>query len=121
MKFEHKNLAEGRWAKMSLAEQMANIGSEISRALNWKRKNNEQYCKKSVTRALELIYLTIDCVTVKSHLKELTRLREVIVDYFYGRNEYSSSEELWEKYFYHFNLVARRGSGYKALGYKIEE
>ncbi|MFQ5630966.1 MAG: hypothetical protein ACE5I1_19520, partial [bacterium] len=86
---------------------MANIGSEISRALHWKRKNNEKYCLKSVDRALELIYLTIDSVKVKSHLKELTRLREVILDYFYGDNEFSSTEILLEKYFNPFNFAAR--------------
>ena len=107
MEFQHKSLAEGRWAQMSLSEQMANIGSEISRALNWKRKNNEKYCLKSVVRALELISLTLDSITVKSHIKELTRLREVIVDYFYGNNEFSSSEILWENYFNHFNFAAR--------------
>ena len=107
MQYHHKSLAAGRWAQMPLSEQMANIGSEISRALNWKRKNNEKYCLKSVVRALELISLTIDCTTVKSHFKELTRLREVILDYFYGNNEFCSSEMLWEKYFNHFNLAAR--------------
>jgi len=109
MHYQHKNLAEGRWAQMSLSEQMANIGSEVSRALNWKRKNNEKYCLKAVARALELIALTIDNVTVKSHIKELTRLREVILDYFYGNNEFCSSEMLWEKYFNFFNLAARKG------------
>ena len=94
---------------MSYSEQMANIGSEITRALNWKRKNNEKYCFNSVVRALELIALTIDSVTVKSHLKELTRLREAILDYFYGNNEFCSSEILWEKYFNHFNRAARKG------------
>ena len=108
MQYQHKNLAAGRWAQMSLSEQMANIGSEGSRALNWKRKNNEKYCLKSVVRALELIALTIDNITVKSHFKELTRLREVILDYFYGNNEFCSSEILWEKYFNHFNLAARK-------------
>jgi len=113
MQYQHKNLAEGRWALMSLSEQMANIGSEVSRALNWKRKNNEKYCLKSVVRALELIALTIDNVTVASHIKELTRLREVILDYFYGDNEFRSSETQWERYFNHFNLAARKGLPYK--------
>ena len=108
MEFQHKSLAEGRWAQMPLSEQMANIGSEISRALNWQRKNNEKYCLKSVGRALELICLTLDSTTVKSHLKELTRLKEGVLDYFYGSNEFSSSEMLWEKYFNHFNFVARK-------------
>lgn len=53
MEFQQKSLTAGRWAQMSLSEQMANIGSEISRALNWKRKNNEEYCRKAVDRALE--------------------------------------------------------------------
>lgn len=35
MSYQHKELAKDRWAKMSLCEQMANIGSEVSRALNW--------------------------------------------------------------------------------------
>ena len=109
MEVQHKSLAEGRWAQMSLSEQMANIGSEISRALNWKRKNNEKYCLKAVVRALELISLTLDNVTMNSHLKEIARLKEVILDYFYGSNEFSSSEILWENYFNHFNLAARKG------------
>lgn len=107
MAYQHKSLAEGRWAEMSLSEQMANIGSEVSRALHWKRKNNEKYCLKSVVRALELIALTIDSVTVKSHFKELTRLREAILDYFHGDNEFCSTEILWEKYFNAFNIAVR--------------
>ena len=108
MEVQHRNLAQGRWGQMSLSEQMANIGSEISRALHWQKKNNEKYCLKSVARALELISLTLDSVTAPSHIKELTRLREVILDYFYGNNEFSSSEVLWEKYFNHFNIAARK-------------
>ncbi|MCA9733329.1 hypothetical protein KC799_14420 [candidate division KSB1 bacterium] len=107
MAYQHKNLAQGRWAEMTLSEQMANIGSEISRALHWKRKEEEDYCLKAVVRALELISLTIDSVSMKSHLKELTRLREVVIDYFYCENEYGSSEALFEKYFYPFNVAAR--------------
>jgi hypothetical protein len=41
------------------------------------------------------------------HLKELTRVREAINDYFYGSNEFSSSDVLWQKYFDHFNYAAR--------------
>lgn len=31
--FMHHELASGRWENMSLAEQMGNIGSEISRVI----------------------------------------------------------------------------------------
>ena len=33
--YQHSELAAGRWAMMSLAEQMLNIGSEVSRANRW--------------------------------------------------------------------------------------
>lgn len=108
MTYQHSSLANGRWAKMSLAEQMANIGSEVSRAINWKNKDNEQYCHKSVFRALELISLTIDATTVKSQYKELTRLREVLNDYFFGSNNFNSTDIQWQKYFDPFNLAARK-------------
>lgn len=34
----HKELAEGRWEEFSLADQMANVGSEVFRSINWKKK-----------------------------------------------------------------------------------
>ena len=40
MELQHKDLAAGRWAQMSLAEQMLNIGSEVLRANRWKTKDN---------------------------------------------------------------------------------
>jgi len=59
-------------------------------------------------RALELLSLTIGSVNTLPRYKELTRLKEAILDYFYGDNEFSSTEELWRKYFDHFNYAARR-------------
>ena len=103
---QHKELAAGRWGEMSFCEQMANIGSEISRALNWRKKNNDAYCQKAIYRALELLDLTLSSVKTFSRYKELARLREAIVDYFYGTNQFSSSEILWRKYFDHFNYAA---------------
>jgi hypothetical protein len=47
MNIQHKKLTGGRWAEMPLAEQMANVGSEVSRALNWKKKGR-RFIAKSV-------------------------------------------------------------------------
>ena len=105
---QHKELAAGRWTQLSFLEQMANIGSEINRALNWQKKGNDVYCQKAVYRALELLSLSLDCLTVSSRYKELTRLKESILDYFLGDNQFSSTEELWRKYFDHFNYAARK-------------
>jgi len=108
MNAQHKQLASGRWAKLSFIEQMANIGSEVHRALNWQKKGHDVLYQKAVERALELVTLTIEAVTAGSRYKELTRLREALVDYFFGENEFLSTETLWRKYFDHFTYAARK-------------
>jgi hypothetical protein len=105
--FYHKELAAGGWQKLSFAEQMANIGSEIERAINWKNRNKAEHSQESFFRALELVDFTVADNRDKSgRLKELCRLREVLVDYFFGENEYKSSDELWQKYFRAFTWQA---------------
>jgi len=44
-------------------------------------------------------------------LGELCRTREVLVDYFFGDNEYISTDELWQKYFRAFNWMANMVKG----------
>ena len=75
MNIQHKELAGGRWAEMSFCEQMANIGSEVSRALNWRKKNKEEFCRKAAARALELLDLSLDSVKPISSIREFARLR----------------------------------------------
>ena len=105
---QHQSLAAGRWKQMSFVEQMANIGSEVERAINWKTKNNEAFSQKAFDRALELLDLTLQSETNFPRLKELARVREGLVDYFFGTNEYLSTETSWKKYFLQFNMAARR-------------
>jgi hypothetical protein len=105
---QHADLASGRWKEMPLVEQMANIGSEISRALNWKNKENEDYSRKAAIRALELIDLSLECRGSFPRLREMARMREAVVDYFFGENEFGSTESLWRSYFDHFNYAAQR-------------
>ena len=111
MNVQHKNLDSERWSRMPLAEQMANIGSEVSRALNWRKKGNEAFSEKAVSRALELLELSLSSARARPfhRVKELARLKEAVVDYFLGSNEFASSEILWRKYFDHFNYLARKG------------
>jgi hypothetical protein len=108
MSIQHTQLAEGRWFNMSFVEQMANIGSEVERALNWKKRNNLSYCEKAFERALELIDLSLDDSNKRLRFKELARTREAIVDYFFGTNEFKSSEASLRKYFANFAYAARR-------------
>ena len=107
MDFQHSDLAAGRWATMTLAQQMLNIGSEISRANRWKSKNNTVQCERAVFRALELIDLTITAQRGKHCLKEFTRMREVICDYFLGNNEWHSNGLMIQKDFDRFYYASK--------------
>ena len=108
MSVQHKELAAGRWQELSFLEQMANIGSEVERALKWKERNNADYSVKACERALELLDLTMDCSKSKARLKEVARTREALVDYFWGTNQFASSDKSWRRYFLEFAYAARR-------------
>ena len=105
MKYIHKNLAGGRWFKFSFFEQMANIGSEVERTISWRNENTE-YSRTAFERGLELLDFTIIDPKNKKKLKELCRLREVLVDYFYFDNIYGSTDQNINNYFYAFNYAA---------------
>ncbi len=96
-----------RWEKLSFFDQMANIGSEVERAIGWKKKQNIEYSQMAFERALSLLDLTIGDLKNKKRLRELFRLREILADYFYGNNSFLSSDSLWHNYFYPFNWAAR--------------
>jgi hypothetical protein len=106
MNIVHKDLKE-RWCMLSFFEQMANVGSEVERALGWKEKGNKQYCLLAFERALELLDFTTEIIKESHRLKELKRLREVLVDYFFSDNIYKSAPESWHSYFYAFNYAAK--------------
>lgn len=102
----HKKLARGGWKRFSFVERMANTGMELERAFYWKNKNR-RYSEEAFARFLELLGLTIKEESGFSRLRELTRVREAILDYFYGDNCYATTEDFWKKYFYHFAYAAR--------------
>lgn len=107
MEYQHKNLAGEKWNELSFFEQMANVGSEIERTIKWKNKNNSEYSRMAFERALELLDFTVSDEKNKKRLKELLRVREILADYFVFQNEYKSTDESWQKYFYAFNWAAR--------------
>jgi hypothetical protein len=105
MAFIHKNLASGGWAKLSLMEQMGNIGSEVSRAKNWENENKELF-DGAVLRALELFDLTLEDSRWIGRRREINRAREVFCDAILGGKEYGSSLENLGNYFDAFALAA---------------
>ncbi len=98
---------EDRWHEFTTAEQMANVGAEVGRTIKWRSKGKEEMSINALYRALELLDLTIKDKKNSNSLKEILRVREALVDFFLGQNTYKSSNEIWEKYFHFFNLMAR--------------
>lgn len=108
----HKELEPSRWFKFSLFEQLANVGADIGRAIQWREKGDLDYSKMAFERALELLDYTIsDPKNRKGTLKELVRVREALIDYFVYDNEYKTTDEFWNEYFYDFNWAAAVARG----------
>ncbi len=105
MQFYHQSLASGRWFELSLREQLGNVGSEISRAI--RARGNEQQFKNAVFRALDLFDLTISDPRWRTRLKEITRARELFCYAIQGDNQYRTSLEDLDAYFYFFAYAAR--------------
>jgi hypothetical protein len=108
---QHSSLAAGRWQAFSLMEQLANVGSEVERALNWLGKNNPEYSRLAILRALELLELTIADPRHRGRLKELTRMKEALLDFFLGNNDFRSTEQSWRNYFYGFAYASALEKG----------
>ena len=79
----------------------------MERALRWRAKGDQEHSGNALERGLELLDLTIDDPKHRGRLRELTRVREVLLDYFLGDNLYGSTESAWHSYFHAFAVAAR--------------
>ena len=106
-KIFHQELAAGKWFKMSLVEQLANIGSEVSRAHKWEGKDEDIFWG-AVNRTLELFDLTLTDSRWKGRLWEIARVKELFCDALLGGENYRSSLKDLEDYFLPFAFLVRR-------------
>lgn len=95
------------WNKLSLAEQLGNVGSEVSRIRHWDKQGAEAEKEQAFLRALELIDLTLADPRWKGRVKEIVRLREILADYVTGSQLYNISLQDIEDYLLSFALRAR--------------
>jgi hypothetical protein len=102
---QHLELAAKSWANYSLPEQLAHIGSEVSRTIR-ARGNHPRYWG-AVSRALDLFHLTIKDPRWKGRLREILRVRELFSAAALGSNEFNTTLEDLDNYFYYFALLAR--------------
>jgi hypothetical protein len=103
----HHDLADGHWQKLSLSEQLGNIGSEVDRAARWQGKD-EKIFWAAAERALELFDLSLDDWRWRgARSREIIRAREFFTDGILGGAEYGTKLADLESYFLPFALAAR--------------
>lgn len=109
----HKGITIEYWSKFSTMVQLANVGADVGRCINWKNKGDLEIAAGRFRAAIEQLDLTmLDPKTENNRLRELKIVREALVDYFIGPNEYKSTDEAWEDYFHNFGLMAARERGF---------
>ena len=104
----HSDTLAQKWSKLTLAEQLGNIGSEVSRMITWRHKN-KAIADRAFERMLELIDLTLANLHDKYRLREIARSRELLVSSWL-KNDASAASDLdyLNKYFLQFALLDRK-------------
>ena len=107
----HATLAAGRWKSLSLVEQLANVGSEVERAIKAHEADRTERRDAAVNRGLELFDLTAaDDRWRGSRRREILRAREEFCALFWGDTEQPGAAASLSQYFLHFAVAARRAS-----------
>jgi hypothetical protein len=102
----HRELAAGRWGQLSLAAQLANVGSEVGRMVRWGGRD-ERLATGAFERALELLDLTLGDPRWRGRLREIARARELLCDAAAGGHEYGATLEALDRYFLAFAVAER--------------
>lgn len=102
----HRELAAGRWGRLSLAEQLANVGTEVGRMLRWQERD-PRLATGAFDRALELLDLTLADPRWRARLREIARARELLCDAAGGGSFYGSTLVGLDRYFLAFAVAAR--------------
>ena len=89
---------QSKWIKLTLAQQLGNIGSEISRARHWQEKKDASSAREALERAIGLLDQTLNDARHRRRLRELARLREVVCDWYSERGEYNCPPQTLEEY-----------------------
>ena len=106
----HTGAAAGRWRDLTLVEQLANVGSEVERAIRAHRAGRESRWASALARALELFDLSAgDPRWSGPARREILRAREEFCRLFFDPDVPAGSAEGLGRYFLHFAVAARNG------------
>lgn len=104
---QHTKLENGHWFELTLYEQLGNVGTEVGRMVRARKRKNSPDFLNARDRALELLDLTIADPKRKHQLREITRVREVLIDSISEKSSYNSDLAALDRYFINFAYAAR--------------
>ena len=94
-----------KWARLSLFEQMGNIGSEVGRAMNAMQRGDQVSMQGAYYRSLDLIDATVASWPSTARRKELLRAREELT----ASIESRAVDTRLDGYFMQYAIAARAG------------
>ncbi len=98
-----------RWKKLSFAEQMANIGADVARAIRAQEMGDKHRMDNAIIRTMQQFDLSI-----KAHegspakLNELFHSRGLFCDLISENSINKNDAKSLDKYFLEFNFLARK-------------
>ena len=88
-----------RWFDMPINLQIANIGSEVHRAIRWKNRGDRQKSENFCNKAIEFWERSKRDPKNQARLNEIDNAIEELRDFFLGQNIYQTSEETLIRYY----------------------
>lgn len=96
-----------RWQTLRLEDQLGNIGAELARARNCFQKNDREHFIHCLDRVHQLLGATIGDQRWRHRRKELTRLREIVNDWYQAQQTYDVSLNWLVEYCTQFAILSR--------------
>ena len=91
-----------RWFNMPVGMQISNIGSEVERAIKWKKRGDLQKAENFCKKAIEFWRLSEADPKNKHRCGEFECAIEELQDYFLGDNIYQTNDRILERYYNSF-------------------
>lgn len=97
-----------KWQSYSFYQQMGNIASELGRVILFESRQDLKHRDSALWRLLELVDLTVENPGNRNRRKELCRFKEVLADWYSGRNDYEVRPESLKNYAMQFALLTSK-------------
>ncbi len=88
-----------KWYEMPVSLQFANIGSEVNRAIKWKKRNDIQKARNFASKAIDFLIIIKKDPKNKHRVGEIDAAIEELNDYFFGENYYQTTDEVLIRFY----------------------